>query len=174
MNPIHIALIGIRLVSIYLIAQGISSVPDIYLFVTTYDPESAYSAVIYGSVLSAIFTPLIIGVLLWFLAPKLTRYLISNNDTSNTNQTSNINQLQSSVIVLIGVFLLANNIPAAIAINYQLFAQTVEINDNDTLNLAILSNAIAINLKLLLALFLVMGSNLILRLIEKIRTLGTN
>ncbi len=61
MNPVHIALIGIRIVAIYLIAIGISSIPDVYLFVTTYDPDGEYTAIIYGSVLTAIFSPAIVG-----------------------------------------------------------------------------------------------------------------
>ena len=174
MNPIHIAQIGIRIVSIYLIAQGISNIPDVYLFFTTYDPEGEYTAVIYGSVFTAIFSPAIIGCLLWFVAPKLSRHLISSQPTSENNQALNINQFQSTVIVLIGVYIISISIPAALSINYHLYAGTIEVNGDNTLNSAILANAIAANLKLLFGVSLLFGSKLIVRGITKIRTIGTN
>jgi len=174
MNPIHLAQTGIRLVAIYLIAIGISSIPDVYLFVSTYDPDGEYTAVIYGSVLAAILSPAIIGFLLWLIAPRLSGYVISSHPTSPENTVLNVNQLQSSVVVLIGVYLIAVHTPSAISISYQFFNNTIEVNGVDTYKMSLLPNVISANLKVIFGIVLLIGSNFIVRGITKIRTMGTN
>ena len=174
MNPIHIAQVGIRLVAIYLIAIGISSIPDVYLFVSTYDPDGEYTAIIYGSVFLAIFSPGIVGILLWFIAPRLSSYVISSQSAPTDNNQLNINQLQSAVIVLIGVYLIAVYTPSAISISYQYFSNTIEVNGVDTYRIELLPNVISANLKVIFGIALILGSNLIVRGIVKIRTMGTN
>jgi len=174
MNPTHIALIGIRIVAIYLIAQGISSIPGVYLFISTYDPEGSYNTILYGSVLIAIFSPIIIGIALWFSAPKLSNYFISTHPTSENNPELNVSQLQSAVIVLIGVYLIAVSIPALFSVYYQLINMTPEVNGSKTINISILSNAISVTIKLLFGVALILGSNFIVRGISKLRTIGIN
>ena len=177
MNPLHIAIIGTRLVALYLIAQGISSIPNVYLFITTYnpaDPGEPYALAVYATVLTAIFSPAITGFLLWLVAPRLGKYFTSSPPAPATQTDINLDQFQSAVIVLIGVYMLAANIPAAISVNYQLFTNTIEINGKTSFKLSILSNAISVNLHLLVGCILIAGSNFILRGINKLRNIGTS
>ncbi len=174
MNPIQLAQIGIRIVAIYLIAVGVSSIPDVYLFVSTYDPDGEYTTFIYASVFAAILSPAIVGLLLWFAAPKLSSYVISIHPTSEENTALNINQMQSTVMVLIGVYLLAIYTPSAIAMCYQFFSTTVEVNGVEAYKTSLLPSVITANLKVILGIALIIGSNQIVRGIAKIRTIGTN
>ena len=169
------ALIGLRLIAIYLIAQGITSMPNIYLLLSTYSQESSGTNIVYVSIILAILSPLLIGILLWVISPKICNYLIpENKDTSSVNRNIDIKELQITAIVLIGVYLSATTIPYAFSVNYQLFSNMVEVNGAKTCNLSILYNAISVNVKLLVAVLLIIGSTTINNIIVKIRTSGTN
>lgn len=174
MEPIHLSTIGIRLIALYLVAQGISAIPDAHLFLTAYEPTGRFEIFSYGSVLTAIFSPAIVGILSWLSAPKLSKYIISTNPPSGDNQELNIAQFQTIAVTLVGIYLLASSLPYVISIHYQLYHNTIEINGESTLNLSILASAIAADLKALFGIALLLGSNQISRLISKLRNIGTN
>ena len=174
MNPIHMAQVGIRLVAIYLIAIGISRIPQLHQLVTTYDPIGDYTRVLIATLVSAILSPAIIGGVLWLVAPKLSTYVITSYPTSSKNSMLNINQFQSSVVVLIGVYLLANYIPTAVSTSYQFFYSTIEVNGKETYQMIFLPRVMADNLKVVFGIILIIGSKLIVRGITKIRTMGSN
>ena len=172
MNTIQMALIGIRIVAVYLIAQGISNTSEVLIFLSTYDPEGKVTAVVYTSVVAAIFSPLIIGVFLWFIAPKISKNIIREHSTTTPNETLNTNQFQSIALILIGVYLVAINLPHSISTIYQLFTLQVVINGELTFNDSVISNAIASNLKVIFGVILMLGSEVILKVISNIRGYG--
>jgi len=169
------ALIGLRLIAIYLIAQGISNIPSVYMLLSSYNQQMDNATTLYGSVTVAIFSPMLVGVLLWFISPKISNHLTpSINDELNNNKIIDIQELQTTAIILIGVYLLASTLPYVISINYQLFTNMDKVDSANTFNLSILFNALSVNIKLLLAILLIIGSNSINSFIMKIRTSGTN
>jgi len=172
MNAKQLSLLGIRIVSIYLIAQGISNIPNMHLIVSAYAPDDNYGIVVLGSILTAILSPLIIGMVLWFIAPKICKYIIDSNQTSETNIPLNVNQFQSTVLILIGVYIIATKLPFSISLTYQLFTDTIEINGIQSFKDQLLYNTISINMQSALGLLLLFSSNNISILLSKIRTFG--
>jgi len=171
MNPIQLSHIGLRLLAVYLVVQSISNVPSAFAALSTIASMQDIDSFLSVSFIGALFVPLVFGVILWFIAPKLSSYLISNKDKKETIST---HQLQTSALSIIGVYLLAVTIPPAISVNYLLLQGAEAINDyNKTLS-DIVINAITIDLKIVFALILVFGSNSISRAISNLRTIGTN
>ena len=101
MNPIHIALIGTRLVAIYLVAQGITSVYSAYMIASGFNAFDGTLPNAY--IITAVMSPGIIGVMLWFLAPALAKHFIPSQVTDASANQSNYKQLQSFAIALVGV-----------------------------------------------------------------------
>lgn len=175
MNPKHIAQVGIRLVAIYLIAQGLSAIYSAYMVMSSFIQYSDEQSFIFLAMLFAVLSPGIIGILLWFIAPKLSGYFLSETNVTTETQTKHeLSNIQSMVMVLIGVYIVAVNIPNAVSVTYYLFTNTVEVNGVDAFDTKTLISAISNNLKLLLGVTLIVGSNLITNLIARLRTMGTN
>jgi len=171
MNPRQLSLIGIRLVSIYLIAQVFTNIPLVYLTLSTYASIQAEEPIVSVSFISTLGLPFVIGIMLWLAAPKLSKYLINLNTDESTSL--NASNFQSPVLALIGVYLLVENIPSALTINY-LLLQTEEEIIRFNQSIEVLSkSAIAVNLKLIFGLILLFGSKSVAKIIHKFRTIGT-
>ena len=174
MNPYHIAQIGIRLVAIYLIAQGISAIYSAYMVFSSFNPLSEEPTYMLSALLLAVISPGAIGIVLWYLAPRLSKYFISGSPTDSKSDIQfDFGQLQSIVIVLMGVYILANNIPNAISVTYYLFTNKIEVNGVETFDTKTLISVFTVNLKLFLGIALIIGSNAITRFTTKLRTIGT-
>lgn len=175
MNPMHFAQIGIRLVAIYLIAQGLSVISNAYMVVSSYNQFSDDSMFVLLAMILAVLSPVIIGFILWLLAPKLSRYFLSEPSSTNEEKTvMDLSRIQSMVIALVGVYIVADNIPYSISTTYFLFTNTIEVNGEDTLNPTNLASALSVSLKLLLGVALIVGSKALSNTVDKLRSAGTN
>jgi len=171
MNPIQLSLIGIRLVSIFLIAQLLTNIPFIYLTLSTYASMQSEEPIVSISFIASLGVPFVFAIILWVLAPKFSVYLTNINIAEKASL--NASNFQSPVLALIGVYLLVANIPQAITINYLLLQSKEEIAAfNQSLNV-LYQNAFALNLKLLFGLILLLGSKSLVKLLHKLRTIGT-
>jgi hypothetical protein len=63
--------------------------------------------------------------------------------------------------------------PSATSISYQFFYNTIEVNGGNTYNMSLLPNVISANLKVIFGIALLIGPNVIVRGIAKIRTIRT-
>jgi len=173
MDSKQISLIGIKLIAIYLIAQGITTLPNIYLLLTTFAPTNEFALLTYGSVILSIISPIIIGILVWYSASKLSGYISNNATEVKVTTSSDAHQYQVIAITLIGLYLFAYTLPYAISINYQLFFHQDTVNDQPVFNKTMLVNAITINLKVLFGLVLIIGSHRLSAFVSWLRQAGT-
>ena len=173
MDTKQISLIGIKLIAIYLIAQGITTIPNIYLFINTFAPTDEYNLYTYASVIVSITTPIIVGIFVWFSAPRLSGYISSSIPTVEAATPPGAHQYQAIGIMLIGLYLFANTLPHAISIIYQLLFHQNIVNDQPVIDKQMLINAITINLKVLIGLVLILGSRKLSALFTWLRHAGT-
>jgi len=173
MDSKQISLIGLKLIAIYLVAQGVSSLPNIYLFLSTYDASEGYTLLTYGSVIISIFSPIIVGILVWYSASKLSSYISKSTTGAIKPPSPDLYQYQVIAITLIGLYLFASALPYAISINYQLLIYQDTVNDQAVFNRSLLANAISINLKALFGAVLIIGSRKLSALFSWLRQAGT-
>ena len=171
MNPIQLSHIGLRLLAIYLVIQSIGNIPGAYATLSTISSMQEIDIFLSVSFISTLIVPLVFGVILWFITPRLSSFLISEK---SDKEAFSIHQLQSSALSIIGVYLLAVTIPPAISVNYLLLQGSEVINNYNKSLSDIVINAITIDLKIVFALILVIGSNSISKAISNLRTTGTN
>ena len=171
MNPIQLSHIGLRLLTIYLVIQSIGNIPGAYATLSTISSMQEIDIFLSVSFISTLIVPLVFGVILWFITPRLSSFLISEK---SDKEAFSIHQLQSSALSIIGVYLLAVTIPPAISVNYLLLQGSEVINNYNKSLSDIVINAITIDLKIVFALILVIGSNSISKAISNLRTTGTN
>ena len=171
MNPVTFAKIAIKIVAVYLMAQGIMQVPSIIsLFQFSSTPMGENAQVIFVLV-SAIFMPLIAGILLWAISNWLSRYIVAGvpQDESANNSLPHI---QAVAISTVGLIVVVLSLPQLISLAVQLFGHTSVLNDEKVFSTAILSSFVASCVKVVLGLALVLGASGWVKLLYKIRGLG--
>ncbi|WP_370979736.1 hypothetical protein [Agaribacterium sp. ZY112] len=146
----QIAILLIRLLSIYLIYQAITSVTSILAIPQSWGSKTELLL----PALAWIVIPLLAGVLLWWLSPKL-----ANSALSQTDETRNITEdgVVRSGTFLIGLFILIKSISLLVG---RWSAQSVV--DYGSLVAVILS------------LLLLCGSGVIAKAYKVMRTWGQN
>ena len=149
MNPIQLSHIGLRLLAIYLVIQSIGNIPGAYATLSTISSMQEIDIFLSVSFISTLIVPLVFGVILWFITPRLSSFLISEK---SDKEAFSIHQLQSSALSIIGVYLLAVTIPPAISVNYLLLQGSEVINNYNKSLSDIVINAITIDLKIVFAL----------------------
>jgi len=171
MTPITFAKIAIKLVAVYLMAQGIMQVPSIVtLFQFSTTPMDENVQVVFVLV-SAIFMPLIAGIVLWVISNWLSRRIVAGvpQDESANNSLPDI---QAVAISTVGLIVVVLSLPQLISLAVQLFGHTSILNDEKIFSTAILSSFVASCVKVVLGLALVLGASGWVRLLYKIRGLG--
>jgi len=171
MNPILLATIAIKIVAIYVMTQGVVQLPGI-VAALQYQPSSIDSnngnLVIY---LSALLSPLVFSLALWFIAPTLSRVIIKRADYSQEIDLTT-DHLQTVAIATVGFFLLIMSIPPMIGTGIQLFGNMDIVNDEKVFNINLLSYVFVAISKFILGLALILGATGWMRLLNKIRELG--
>ena len=173
MNTDQLSLIALRVIAIYLIAQSISAIPSAYTTLTMMSSFGSGESAIGLALISTLVTPLTIGVILWIFAPRLSKHLAPSNEISNEKNELTTKQFQTTAMLLIGVYLLAINIPQALSINYLLLQSDEFLSGFNKNKSEIILSAIVINLKIILALLLTFKTKSLVTSLNKIRTIGT-
>lgn len=174
MKANQLAQIGVRLVALYLIAQGITSLPNLYFYFPGMQHAESFSSFIYAVAFISILSPVVIGVLLWVIAPLVSNSLTSPFQGAELNNTFNDNQLQTSAIFLIGIYLLTISIPDLVAAIYQ-YSKLAELESlRDSAKTSIQASLLTATIELVLGVLLVVGANAITRWVSRLRNLGLN
>ena len=98
----HLSIIAIRVLAVYLVASGLNVALPLFLVSESWaDPKDIPTLVSLGY----IGAPVIVGLLLWFLAPKL-----SSKVPSESTEPLNENGLVSAGSFLIGVYLFVKHL----------------------------------------------------------------
>lgn len=171
MNPILLATIAIKIVAIYVMAQGVVQLPGIVAALqyqsSSVDPNNG-NLVIY---LSALLSPLVFSLALWFIAPTLSRVIVKRADYSQEIDLTT-DHLQAVAIATVGFILVIMSIPPLIGTSTQLFGSMDIVNDEKVFNINLLSYVLAALTKIILGLALILGATGWVRLLNKIRGLG--
>ena len=172
MNPSVLASILVKAVAIYLIAQGVMHVPEI-VTVFQYSSDNIDNRTIYYTVsFFAIFTPMLVGLFLWFISGKVCELML-NGVVQNEQPKIEPDSIYSIAITIIGIALLVFSIPQFVTLIIQLFGNMNEVNGENQFNIYTLSSVIGAFIKLVLGLSLILGVGGWVRVINKLRVLGT-
>jgi len=163
----QLALIGIRIVSLYLIASSLTNAISVLggFAASGFDSINLEA----GLYIAIVVSPIIIGILLWALSAQLARFVTAQN-TVDIPYTSTGHIEEGSF--LIGVYLIATHIPnLSISIfNYKKVSNIGGGWEVATAEYAIWENAIFI----IMGCLLVTGSRMIKIAFNKLRTFGQN
>ncbi|HEX5313978.1 MAG TPA: hypothetical protein VFX38_03595 [Gammaproteobacteria bacterium] len=172
MNYRILALIGVRLLAIWLIVLGISALPDIQLTwqaaIASHHPSQAWITFGYAMVMLAIVVPLILGVCLWALGPWLARRITPAEEDAPPDATAPV--LVQGAIAIAGLVLAVTTLPGlifAIVTVVREAAQPLGIREQTWTTFGYRM------ILILLALGLVVGARRLRDWIFRLRTMGT-
>ena len=166
----------LRLIALYFfityVFYGISAVT--YLLEMGRDPNEQVD---FGS-LSAMMPMLImiaVSILLWIFAGKLANCFVGKKEDTGIAQKIEYDKLQYIGFSIAGVLVVANAIPDLFACIYQLSEMSkMQMDYGDKLYSTYIEKTISASIQSALGLWLLFGSNGILKAIKKLRTVGNN
>ncbi len=108
----NLALISLRILSVYLVVTGLNSVAGIATILKIMEPDPEFPSLYFSLQLVEVAVPIIIGAFLWLLSAPLSRFVASG---ASTDQDSlNDRKLVGAGTFLIGVYLVASPIPSLV------------------------------------------------------------
>ena len=172
MEPILLAKISIRIVAIYLMAQGIIQVPGIATVLSYPSAQGSTSLQIILAISFAIITPLIFGVFLWVISNKLSTWVVGGSYNTESENELNSAQLQAIAFCTIGLVIMFMTIPSLVGQIIQLYSNPDIFDGDRAFNTIAVSNIVATSLKVFLGLLLVLGTKFWVRLLHNFREFG--
>ena len=161
-TPIQLSTILIRILSLYLILQGLSILP-------AFSSISSSEAIF----LDPQYVMIFLGIIIWILAKPLTRLIVSEESITydNTNNFS-ITQIEVLIFSIVGLALIVHAIPRLFSlITYRIAAATLTADPILKIQaLATFKSSLAYNiLRIFFGAYLLFFSNHLVELIDKIR-----
>ncbi len=167
MNPTQFAQILLRVLSVYLIAQAIEVVPQIasYPFGSEAELDEAHLA--YWLVSLAIVMPLLIGIALWLIAPRLAQGIVGRSVSSSGEAPLTANAVAGSAISVAGLLIICVYLPSFVGAWIQYDAAGNTFNANQ-----LRVHLIAQGARVCLGVLLLVGVRYWVALIKRLRELG--
>lgn len=169
-----LALIGIRLLTIYLVLRLISLLPS-WLMTSSMIVNQSHFSYPFTFKFLAFFLPLfslLIPILLWVLSAKCALFLIrEQTPTNDTSTKENRDDLQAILFRVIGIFVLIITIPELITwiyIYYSIYLKSMNFFGSSPAA----SNLIQILLKILLSIILLFTAKGLSEFFYKLRYMG--
>ena len=165
MEPVTLSLILLRVLSVYLVAKGILFIPEIatvWSRISTYGSESPGL----GLMSLLIVAPLLLGVFLWAMSPRLAKIIVQNEGPREKTGAVSISHIQSAILATVGMILVLVTIPGLVS-NAVLF-----FGEEGHFSTAASAHFWAQVAKLALGAALVVGSNFFVRLMRRFREFG--
>ena len=164
--------ISVRLISLIIMAQGVMQLPLLKNALSIY-PNNQFSSLDVLLIASSFMAPVVVGLILWFLAPVVAKLMIGKNHVKPTIEKPTAFEIQAIAISTAGLIIVVLTLPMLLsnvmqALNEPYFFQ----EGNEDFALINLTNILASSLKLILGLLLMLGSPFWVRLLQKFRTLG--
>jgi len=152
----HLSIIAIRALAVYLVASGLNAGLPLFLVPEAWGrPEDIPTVVFVGY----IGTPIIVGLLMWFLAPRL-----SSKVPSESTEPLNESGLVSAGSFLIGVYLFVKHLGITIGQLHRVSNLDFQFDHFNWSSPVILG----------FSLFLIVGSKYIVVLFRKFRYFGNH
>jgi hypothetical protein len=116
---------------------------------------------------------LIIGIILWFFAKNISSHMVNNTADLNKIINLNLKEIKPFIFSVIGIFLLASANPALVKNLYNIISYALgNSGATITVNSFYLGLLIESVLKILIAVYLLIGPKKVLHFIKFTRTLG--
>lgn len=171
-EPKLLANISIRIVAIYLAAQGIMQVPSIATVLSYGSSQESLNLQVILALSFAILTPLIFGIFMWAISNKLSSWVVGDLSSVESENDLNSAQLQAIAFCTIGVVIMFTTFPILVSQIIQLYSVENIIDGDTAFNTILISNLVATSLKVVLGLLLVLGAKFWVRLLHKFREFG--
>ncbi|MDR3601136.1 MAG: hypothetical protein P4L49_11755 [Desulfosporosinus sp.] len=164
-----IAFLACRIISVYLLAKwlGLFGSSVVSLF---YLPPNMPT--ILGGVVSMAF-PVVVGILLWIFSAKLAGFMVKtpeDQDAEMMSATFDLESVQILAFTIIGVLLIVNAVPSLIPA-LTVYA-VLPVHNVGQVGLESLSRLVDSAIRIILGLWLVLGSKGLVNLMKKIKTAG--
>jgi len=171
MNPVVLTRIAVKVVAIYLIAQGLMQVPNVAAAVQFSEAQINWNSQILPVLVVAAITPLVFGIVLWIASNKLSDVILRGVDSTEISSVSS-NEIQAILISTIGLLILVLAIPQLTSLCIQLVATTKPVDSGSGLNVFLLSYLVAEIVKIIFGLSLILRVSGWMKMLRKLRGLG--
>ena len=176
MNAEVLAKIAVRILSLYLIAAGLTQLPNLSiafqsLSTSSGDPDYFDANLFFIVVIGATSAPLLIGILFWFLSERLSAFVLKGIDTAEEGAVS-VYQVQAIALASVGLVILVHAIPQIISIAVQISNANAPVNESLRIGTYYGALLWASAAKIILAVSLVVGASGWIKLFRKLRGFG--
>lgn len=128
MAPTTLSQIAVRVVAIYVIAQGIMYLPSIHSVMLYGSNRTGVDESAFSLIIAAIFGPMIVGLVLWAAAPTISKWIVVGAEEDAAEQAPfTLRQLQAVVISTAGLVIVFLSLPGFISLLFQAFGGGLRI-----------------------------------------------
>jgi len=115
MNPTLFAQILVRVLAIYLMAEAIMVAPQIASFPFTTNAGSEESNIVYRALGLAFLMPLLVGILLWAFASKISTLVVGRKSTLSSDSPLTTSSVASVAISVAGLLIVIIYLPSLVS-----------------------------------------------------------
>lgn len=112
-----LAKIALRVLAVYIIAKGITELPEL-MTVQVYAGDAHYAGPDFLWIFSAVISPLIIGLCLWFLAPRAANWVVGSAGNADLSMKVSGATLLAVAFISIGVAFVVQSLPNVLGLIY--------------------------------------------------------
>lgn len=155
-----------KILSIFLIIQGISAIANVLTYYcTSPNIENKYA----GNIFFPFIFYILLGILLWIFSNKLSAIMTKKENSYDSNENSKIssNDIQRISFSVLGLFFLVNSIPPIIS-GLTNFYSVPQFNSS----IRLLPNVAGSVIQFVLGLLIFIGSQGLVNFLKAIRTAG--
>jgi len=172
MEPYLLARIAVRIVAIYVIAQGIMYLPSMYTALSYSGASYEFDVSAVAVIIAAIFGPLIVGIILWVVAPAVSKSIIGDVNNRKVEAGATIDQYQAVAISTAGLVIVFISLPGFISLLVQAFGGSYEFEGQKTFDINVVARLLASGLKVLFGVLLVLGVRFWVQLLHRFKEFG--
>jgi len=155
-----------KILSVFLIIQGISAIANVLTYYyTSPNIENKYA----GNIFFPFIFYILLGILLWIFSNKLSAIMTKKENSYDSNENSKIssNDIQRISFSVLGLFFLVNSIPPIIS-GLTNFYSVHQFNSS----IRLLPNVAGSVIQFVLGLLIFIGSQGLVNFLKAIRTAG--
>lgn len=167
MNAKSLAVGALRVLSVYILVEGISAIP--FLLSSGSSATDHASALISSFGISTVLLPFALGIILWFISPLLARKISDDRNTGSEAGPLSEQAVQRIIFVSLGSYLVVVTVPGLFV---RLGDWVLNLNKAAGLMPRGVEFVISDSLRLLLGLALIMGAPFFARVLQRMREFG--
>jgi len=171
MNAESTVKLSLKVLSIYIIGVGLSQIPEYVAFMDGALPGVQFSADV-NFYLSLVFSPLIVGIALWFAAPPAARFIAKGVVQEETSD-SHVQSLQAVAFATLGMYFVVENLPQLISSIIRLISgQDTQALTHAGRTFVSYNQLEVVALRVILGVILVVGAQFFTQLLRRLREYG--